>query len=188
MAQRFQIDPSFAYGRSDPLTALQQLTPIYKSLADNVVSSSSKRAENAIYALVTSQVSQEFLDRLPLGISAPLREAARTCQLAPPPDWPLAAYEAIGRDDVAASASRPPDMLLSDGYGSVKDFLVRSIPNLPYLMLNPFARILLGLAERSMNLCLRPHPPVLVMSSRQSLALSLDSKTSLIFDLVRIGD
>lgn len=123
---RFEITPSFAYGRLEPLTYLRQLTALYKCLADNKVEESQKRAENAIHLMVTSNMGLEFLNNLPLGIAAPLREAARTCQLSPPGDWPLAAYRAIGRNDLAACASDAPDMLFSDGYRPVKDFIVSS--------------------------------------------------------------
>lgn len=124
MALRFEIPLSFEYGRLDPLESLNRLTAVYKCLSDSKVTSSQKRAENAIYLMVTSGIDSEFLDRLPLGIAAPLREAARTCQLAPPSDWPLAAYRAIGRDDVATSAYHTPDMLFKDGYRPVKEFTV----------------------------------------------------------------
>jgi len=125
MAVRFEITPSFEYGQLQPLASLHQLTAIYKCLADNKVAQSQKRAENAIYLMVTSQAGPEFTNRLPLGIASPLREAARTCQLAPPGDWPLSAYRAIGRNDLAACASDSPDMLFSDGYRSIKDYIVR---------------------------------------------------------------
>jgi anaphase-promoting complex subunit 1 len=126
MANRFGIKPAFAYGRLDPLSSLYHLTSIYRCLADNTVPQTQKRAENAMLLMVTSRLGPEFLDRLPIGLAAPLREAARTCQLAPPADWPLAAYSAIGRNDLAASAGDTLDMLFSDGYKTVKHFLVCS--------------------------------------------------------------
>lgn len=124
MATRFGITPAFAFGRTDPLLSLHHLTGIYRCLADNTVSETQKRAENAIFLMVTSRLGSAFLNRLPIGIAAPIREAARTCQLAPPPDWPLAAYRAIGRNDLAASASDAPDLLFNDGYKPVKEFIV----------------------------------------------------------------
>ncbi|KAJ3905724.1 hypothetical protein F5879DRAFT_1074098 [Lentinula edodes] len=72
--------------------------------------------------------NEEFIARLPLGIAAPLREAIRTCQLAPPLDWPQEAYKAISRDDVAASANPSPDMMLTNGYRSAKEYLTSSRP------------------------------------------------------------
>ena len=124
MANRFGITPGFVYGRLDPLLSLDHLTAIYRCLADNSVLETQRRAENAMFLMVTSKLGPEFMNRLPIGLAAPLREAARTCQLAPPGDWPLAAYRAIGRNDLAASASDAPDLLYSDGYRPIKDFIV----------------------------------------------------------------
>jgi anaphase-promoting complex subunit 1 len=121
---RFDVSPSFEYGRLDPLETLHQLTAIYKCLADNKVEGGQKRAENAIHFMVKSQMDPHFIDCLPVGIAAPLREAVRTCQLSPPGDWPLAAYRAIKRNDLAACASDAPDILFNDGYRSVKDYIV----------------------------------------------------------------
>ncbi|KAF8064115.1 hypothetical protein FPV67DRAFT_1420084 [Lyophyllum atratum] len=128
VAIRFGIAPAFAYGRLDPLSSLQHLTSVYRCLADNTVPEIQKRAENAMFLMVNAGLGPEFLDRLPIGIAAPLREAARTCQLAPPGDWPLAAYRAIGRNDLAASADEAPDLLFSDGYKPVKEFINPSRP------------------------------------------------------------
>jgi anaphase-promoting complex subunit 1 len=123
----FGIRPSFAYGYLEPLSYLCQLTTIYACLADSQVHDSQKRAENAIISAVKSHVGPEFLNKLPLGIAAPLMEAARTCQLSPPADWPIAAYKAIGRNDLAASANHAPDMLFNDGYRAMKYYTVCTI-------------------------------------------------------------
>jgi len=122
-----EITPSFAYGRLAPQTYLHHLTPGYKCLADSTVEGSQKRAENAIHLMVNSPINPS---RLPLGIAAPLREAARTCQLSPPGDWSLAAYRAIGRNDLAASATDSPDILFNDGYRTVKDYIVSCVFNI----------------------------------------------------------
>jgi hypothetical protein len=124
MASRFHVIPSCAFGRIDPLNTLSKLTTLYKCLADSAEPSSQKRAENTILRMVELRITPEFLNRLPLGILSPIREAARTCQLAPPSDWPLEAYRVVGRNDVAASASQAPDLLFGDGYKAVKDFIV----------------------------------------------------------------
>ncbi|KAJ7145992.1 hypothetical protein C8R44DRAFT_656033 [Mycena epipterygia] len=128
IATRFHIAPSFAFGRFDPLHTLKKLTSLYKCLADSAEPSSQKRAENAILLMVELNIGPDFLNRLPLGVLSPIREAARTCQLAPPSDWPLEAYRAVGRNDVAASASQAPDLLFGDGYKAVKDFIDPSVP------------------------------------------------------------
>ncbi|KAJ6463351.1 hypothetical protein C8R45DRAFT_1220204 [Mycena sanguinolenta] len=128
MASRFHVVPSCAFGRIDPLGALSKLTALYKCLADSAEPSGQKRAENAILRMVELRIGPEFLQRLPLGVLSPIREAARTCQLAPPSDWPLEAYRVVGRNDVAASASQAPDPLFGDGYKSTKDFIDPSRP------------------------------------------------------------
>jgi anaphase-promoting complex subunit 1 len=124
LALLFHIKPSYEYGRQEPLSHLRQLTAIYMCLADGKVQDSRKRAENAIKVLVESQTSLDFVSHLPLGIAAPLKEAARTCQLSPAGDWPMAAYTAIGRNDRAASANHTPDILFNDGYRSMKNYIV----------------------------------------------------------------
>ncbi|KAJ3872434.1 hypothetical protein F5051DRAFT_155993 [Lentinula edodes] len=128
LATRFRIQPSYAYGTIDPLESMKILTWTYMTLADPDVKRNLKRAENAVLQMVRSGMNEEFIARLPLGIAAPLREAIRTCQLAPPLDWPQEAYKAISRDDVAASANPSPDMMLTNGYRSAKEYLTSSRP------------------------------------------------------------
>lgn len=136
LASRFRIQPSFAYGIMDPLESMKRLTWVYMKLADPNVKQNIRRAENAVKQMVITAINEDFIGRLPLGIAAPLREAIRTCQLAPPPDWPLEAYKAISRDDVAASAGSPPDLMLKNGYRSVKEYLVsQKNPSLPAKLL-----------------------------------------------------
>ncbi|KAJ7058266.1 hypothetical protein C8F01DRAFT_1027798 [Mycena amicta] len=128
IANRFHLLPSFAFGRIDPLTTLSKLTAIYKLLAlpDAEEPSSQKRAEKAIIRMVELRIGPEFLSRLPLGVLSPIREAMRTCQIAPPSDWTMDAYRAVGRNDIAASASHTPDMLFGDGYKTAKEFVIPS--------------------------------------------------------------
>ncbi|KAF8627589.1 hypothetical protein AX17_006162 [Amanita inopinata Kibby_2008] len=128
LTERLGIAPSYAFGRADPLTAMHELTDIYCTLADGKLSHVQKRSENALFKLVKSKAGPEFLNRVPLGIAAPIREAARTCQLAPPGNWPLEAYQAIGRNDLAASASDATELMYTDGYRPIKDFINPSKP------------------------------------------------------------
>ena len=86
-----------------------------------------KRAENVVHQMVTQNGGAAAWTELPLGIAAPLREAARTCQLAPPGNWPLDAYRLIGRNDLATSATVNPDAFISKGYKPRKEYIV-SIP------------------------------------------------------------
>ncbi|KDQ54480.1 hypothetical protein JAAARDRAFT_209213 [Jaapia argillacea MUCL 33604] len=127
---QFKVQPSFEYGRLEPLAYLRQLTALYVCLSDNKITDSRKRAENAIHLLVRSQMGKEFLRNLPLGIAAPLKEAARTCQLSPPGDWPVAAYQVIGRNDLADGASAASDVLSNDGYKPSKSRPRKSVHTL----------------------------------------------------------
>lgn len=117
--------PSFAFGKTDPLTRTHQINAVYRSLAQ-AKGDSRKCAEAALKHMVkTSETNHDsIMERLPLGLAAPLREAARTCQLSPSGDWPVAAYQLIGRNDLAESINNPPDLLFSHGYRTVRDYLV----------------------------------------------------------------
>ena len=78
--------PSYAFGAEDPLARLHHVTSIYKSLAlPNGTAGYQKRAEGALMLMVGEiEAGREcVMDRLPLGLAAPLREAARKCQLSP---------------------------------------------------------------------------------------------------------
>jgi anaphase-promoting complex subunit 1 len=127
LSSQFKLVPSYAYGRLEPLAYLRQLTLIYQCLADKTVEDSRKRAENAMHLMVNHKVGPGFLNLLPIGLAAPLREAARTCQLAPGQDWPAAAYEFVGRNDLAEGANANPGLLNTNGYRAVKEFLVSNL-------------------------------------------------------------
>ncbi|PFH49996.1 hypothetical protein AMATHDRAFT_62013 [Amanita thiersii Skay4041] len=122
LSARLGITPSFAFGYAGPLSAMRELIEMYKRLADGKLNTQS-RCEAAVAKLVHSKFGPDMLNRVPLGLAAPIREALRTCQLAPPGNWPLEAYQAIGRNDLAASASEAPEMMYSDGFRPVKDFI-----------------------------------------------------------------
>jgi anaphase-promoting complex subunit 1 len=128
LASQFKLSPGYAYGTLEPLAYLRQLTLIYRCLADKTVEDSRKRAENAMHLMVSDRIGPAFLKALPLGLAAPLGEAARICQLAPGQDWPTAVYEFVGRNDLAEGANVNPSELNTNGYRPVKEFLV-SNPN-----------------------------------------------------------
>jgi anaphase-promoting complex subunit 1 len=138
LSSQFKLSPSYAYGRLEPLAYLRQLTLIYRCLADKTVEDSRKRAENAMHVMVSHQIGSTFLNVIPLGLAAPLREAARTCQLAPGQDWPANAYEFIGRNDLAEGASANPGLLNTNGYRVTKEFLVSSLAGGCKTRLNTF--------------------------------------------------
>ncbi|KAI0043692.1 hypothetical protein FA95DRAFT_1681748 [Auriscalpium vulgare] len=122
LASQFRLSPGFDYGRVEPLAYLRQLTAVYRCLADKTVEDSRKRAENAMHLMVKSHVGSDFLNHLPLGLAAPLREVARTCQLAPGQDWPTSAYNFIGRNDLSEGAHSNA-ISTGTGYRTVKAFL-----------------------------------------------------------------
>jgi anaphase-promoting complex subunit 1 len=135
---RFPITPSFDYGVIDPLRELHELSLLYNTLSDGKVVECQKRAENTVYRMVTHSRGRDVITDLPLGIAAPLLEAARTCQLAPPGNWPFEAYKAIGRNDLATSAIQNQDVLVSGGYKTRKESIVSSRYSHDRLMLMQF--------------------------------------------------
>ncbi|BBN07484.1 anaphase-promoting complex subunit 1 [Marchantia polymorpha subsp. ruderalis] len=58
-----------------------------------------------VLAMVAEAFSLPDLDRLPCGISLPLRHALNISREAPPGDWPPQAYVLVGREDLAATCS-----------------------------------------------------------------------------------
>jgi len=132
LASLFDIRPSFAFGNGEPLLSLHHLTTAYLCLADNVVMSALKRAELTVETLVrtwgTAEKGLFFLDSLPLGIAAPLREAIRTCQLSPPSNWQSEHYELIGRRDLAFSVAEVQPVNFQQGvYRSAETYMVGGV-------------------------------------------------------------
>jgi anaphase-promoting complex subunit 1 len=129
LARLFSIDPSFAFGNTEPLMSLQRLTATYMSLADNAVPSTQRRAEQSVEKFVdmlgTAKKGTAFLNSLPLGIAAPIREVIRTCQLAPPSHWRTEHYDLIGRPDLAFSiAGTQPKLSQSGTSQSAETYMV----------------------------------------------------------------
>ncbi len=120
-------------GHTEPFSQIRDIDNLYRDLLDQRFNTFSKRAENTISRLVRSNYRQDYLNLLPVGIAAPLREATRTCQLVPPLQWPLIAYELVGRNDISEGAIISGDCVFSDGYKSVKEHMVPSI-NLSYMV------------------------------------------------------
>jgi len=114
---------SYEYGRRDPLLIIRDLSEVYTHLSDDQTPEIRTRAERAILLHMMKR-GYKVLDKLPLGIAAPIREAARTCQLHPPTAWPFQTYMAIGRNDLASSADETVEQFNRDGIKSRKDFLV----------------------------------------------------------------
>lgn len=118
---------SYEYGRRDPLSIIRDLSEVYSHLSDDRTPEIRTRAERAILLLMMKR-GNKALDKLPLGIAAPIREAARTCQLYPPTAWPFQTYMAVGRNDLASSADETVEQFNRDGIKSRKDFLVSVVP------------------------------------------------------------
>ncbi|OCH86063.1 hypothetical protein OBBRIDRAFT_890739 [Obba rivulosa] len=127
-ATQFKLVGAYAFGRVEPLARLVKLTAVYMQLADHTVTETRKRAENALTTMTRSNIGPDYLRTLPLGIAAPLREAARTCQLSPAGDWPVSAYQMIGRHDLAEGLSSENDAFFPYGYRSVKEYINLSTP------------------------------------------------------------
>ncbi|KIY45780.1 hypothetical protein FISHEDRAFT_8253, partial [Fistulina hepatica ATCC 64428] len=121
MSVRFGVSPSLIYGRVEPLPNIRRLYSIYKRLADASIPTG-KRAENAVGYMAELGVDESFIDRLALGVAAPIREAMRTCQLSPPSYWRVSAYRAIGRNDLSASCGEEMQFM-GGGYRPIKEFI-----------------------------------------------------------------
>lgn len=92
-------------GRVDPTKDLYRLFGVWECFSDLSVPTARKRAENALQAMVRLGFTTDELDRLPYGITQPIREALRTCQSLPGTDWPVQAYQLAHRPDLAQMAS-----------------------------------------------------------------------------------
>jgi anaphase-promoting complex subunit 1 len=128
ITQLFSFTPSYAFGQVTPLANLQRINKLYSLLINPSDAPIRQRAERTILELLNGEDGGglEFLEKLPLGMAAPLREAMRTCQQAPPENWPAKVYQAIGRNDLAASMQEPGHIvnLVDAGYRPKKDFIV----------------------------------------------------------------
>ena len=187
IVSRFSITPSLEYGVCDPLRDLHELSMLYNTLAEVKGMDSQRRAQNVILQMISQNGGQDVSPNLPLGVAAPLREAARTCQLAPPGNWPLEAYNAIGRNDLAASATRNPDLYSSEGYKTKKEFIVSNLFDFAFLRLTIciFFRVRPPLDLRLVISRLK-HARLLVNWKVQQ-ASNCTRKRSRIFDLAWIG-
>jgi len=109
------------------------LSEVYSHLSDDQTPEIRTRAERAILLFIMKR-GEKLLDKLLLGIAAPIREAARTCQLSPPTAWPFKTYMAIGRNDLASSANETVEQFNRDGFKPRKDFLVSVVCLSSYLI------------------------------------------------------
>lgn len=124
----FKISPSYAYGMTEPLVYLRQLTEVYLPLSDSKVNETRKRADSALQAMVRVAIGPHLIKCMALGIAAPLREACRTCQLSPSGEWSVPAYSLIGREDLAEVMNAPSDHPNTRGYRPIREFIVSDVP------------------------------------------------------------
>ncbi|KZT67155.1 hypothetical protein DAEQUDRAFT_713848 [Daedalea quercina L-15889] len=128
LAYGFRITPSYAFGNSEPLIYLRQLTEIYMPLADSRVTETRKRADNALQGMVRVSVTGHLIKCMALGVAAPLREACRTCQLSPSGEWSVPAYSLIGREDLAEVMNSSPEPPYTRGYRPIREFISPTTP------------------------------------------------------------
>ncbi len=125
---RFELEPSSAFGRLDPLLRTASMTALYKMLTDHFWEgrplNTRSRAVASLQLLDVMKFKLQDLQHLPLGIASPIREALRTCQLSPGGDWSVAAYRLIGRSDLAEGFTDKPAIAVNNGYRSVREFLI----------------------------------------------------------------
>ena len=115
---------SYALGGTDLHPLMRLLMKLFNTLSDQNQPSTRKRAEATVLMMTNEYVGKDLLNLLPLSIGIPLREAARTCQLGPPSEWPAVAYEFMGRNGLTESGRTNGDFMLNGGYCNVKDHSV----------------------------------------------------------------
>ena len=115
---------TYAFGRRETHPVLRELTYLFTTFSDYNEPDGRKRAESTVLMMTTNHFGPDYLNLLPLSLSAPLREAARTCQIGPPSNWPTHAYEFVGRSDLTESGKVKGDLVFNDGYRSAKEHLV----------------------------------------------------------------
>lgn len=122
--------PGYALGRVDAYPNIHELNGYYAPLGNPNIKESRRRAEAAVLHMVKGHRGLDYLSLLSVGVAAPLREAARTCQLGPPAVWPINAYELVGRNDLTEGALVNGDLIFDDGYRSVKEHIVRLLADI----------------------------------------------------------
>ncbi|KAI0633465.1 hypothetical protein C8Q77DRAFT_789189 [Trametes polyzona] len=125
---QYKLEASYAFGGIDPLWRTSSLTMICQILTDKTwegkVLDTRSRAVLALKVLDVVRLKLGDWQRLPFGVSSPIREALRTCQLSPGGDWSMTAYQLVGRNDLAEGFTDKPAIAVNNGYRSVREFLV----------------------------------------------------------------
>lgn len=93
--------------QNDPWRRTRRIDQVYSCFTDSSKKDFRSRAELAVETMVALDFTLEELDDVPYGVAIPIRECLRACQMSPPSEWPLAAYELVGRQDLAEMAKAP---------------------------------------------------------------------------------
>ena len=92
------------YGTAkDPCSLATDLISVYDALQSNAEPRPSALdcAAKVVLALDRLGWTTLDIDAITFSFAMPLREVLRMCQANPPDDWPLGAYELVGRPDIA---------------------------------------------------------------------------------------
>jgi hypothetical protein len=81
-----------------------QLDPSIASDAAARHADRSVRYQNIVLSMARQGLSVHDITSLPSGIALPLLDALQRCRVAPACDWPVEAYNLIGREDLARMA------------------------------------------------------------------------------------
>lgn len=101
-------DPRF-FSTRDPFSRIREMTSYMGTLAGDGSTPAWVRESTTVQQMYSRMHDLEWLNKLSVGISLPLREAIRGSFLYPPSDWPPALYRLVGRDDTANSVLQTHD-------------------------------------------------------------------------------
>ncbi|PRQ70979.1 anaphase promoting complex subunit 1 [Rhodotorula toruloides] len=103
IAENFSLVPSGFYGSAVvPNRLTSAIIRLYSLLSDGSAGRPAPRIHSAVrYMLDELHWTAEDLDGLTFAVVLPLCEAIRSCQLDPPDNWPVEAYNLIRRTDLA---------------------------------------------------------------------------------------
>ncbi|KAJ7525602.1 hypothetical protein O6H91_17G058400 [Diphasiastrum complanatum] len=74
-------------------------------LINSTINSSYTAEQRTVLAMAAENFGLSELDRLPPGVSLPLRHALDNCRECPPSDWQADAYVLVGREDLASTCA-----------------------------------------------------------------------------------
>lgn len=138
VADSFSLIPSGFYGSTIVANRLTlSIIRLYSLLGDGSSGRPAPRIHSAVrYMLDELRWTGEDLDGLTFAVVVPLREAIRSCQLDPPDNWPVEAYNLIRRTDLArqhgaAQRAAPASRSESAAAATSIDELAQRVAGLP---------------------------------------------------------